>query len=110
MGHKYEKKQCSTMSWSSLVWTANQFIHGRKKCLDLYKESSSTMSNRNLRALKPPGSILAELPYERVMHILEEKEEINSKVVSTMLIPATHEYGLRRQEKVHQKDRRGYLE
>ena len=111
MGHKYEDTAQYYVS-GFIGIDSQSIIHEREQCLDLYKESSSMMANRNLLAPKPPGSMLTESPYERTIHVLEEKEERNPKVVSTMLLSATQEYELRRQsrEKAYQKDRQEYLE
>ena len=62
---------------------SQSIIHQREQCLDLYKESSSMMANRNLLAPKPPGLILTEPPHEIATQKLKEKAEENAKVVST---------------------------
>jgi hypothetical protein len=111
MGHKYEDTAQYYVS-GFIGIDSQSIIHEREQCLDLYKESSSMMANRNLLAPKPPGSTLTEPPCERLAQTLKEKNEGNTKVISTMPLTATQEYELRRRtrEKAYQKDRREYLE
>ena len=111
MGHKYEDTAQYYVS-GFIGIDSQSIIHEREQCLDLYKESSSMMANRNLLAPRPPGSTLTEPPCERATQTLQEKGEGSSKVVSTMLLSATQGYELRRQsrEKAYQKNRREYLD
>lgn len=111
MGHKYDDTAQYYVS-GFIGIDSQSIIHERKQCLDLYKESSSMMANRNLLAPKPPGSMLTESPYERVPQVLQEKEEGEIQILSTVPLSATQEYELRRQmrEKAYQKNRQEYLE
>jgi hypothetical protein len=98
MGHKYD--DTAQYYVSGFIGIASQcIIHGREQCLELYKESSSMMANRNLLAPKPPGSILTESPCERAPQILQENEKGSPEFVSTMVLSATQEYELRRQSR-----------
>ena len=111
MGHKYDETAQHYVS-GFIGINSQSIIHEREQCLDLYKESSSMMANRNLLAPKPPGSMLTESPYERVPQVLQEKIQSTTQVVSTVPLSASQKYELRRQtrEKAYQKDRRQYLE
>ncbi|KAF3049144.1 hypothetical protein E8E11_005165 [Didymella keratinophila] len=111
MGHKYDDTAQYYVS-GFIGIDSQSIIHGREQCLELYKESSSMMANRNLLAPKPPGSMLTESPYERGSQMLQGTEKESPEIVSTLVLSATQEYELRRQtrEKAYQKDRREYLE
>ncbi|KAF1359292.1 hypothetical protein EJ07DRAFT_156196 [Lizonia empirigonia] len=111
MGHKYDDTAQYYVS-GFIGIDSQSIIHGREQCLELYKESSSMMANRNLLAPKPPGSILTEPPCERAPKLPQEKGMSSPNVVSAMSLSTTQEYELRRQtrERAYQKDRREYLE
>ncbi|KAF2624884.1 hypothetical protein BU25DRAFT_423660 [Macroventuria anomochaeta] len=111
MGHKYDDTAQYYVS-GFIGIDSQSIIHGRKQCLELYKESSSMMANRNLLAPKPPGSILTEPPCERVPQLPQEKGKRSPDVISAMALSTTQDYELRRQtrERAYQKDRQEYLE
>ena len=111
MGHKYEDTAQYYVS-GFIGIDSQSIIHEREQCLDLYKESSSMMANRNLLAPKPPESILTEPPHEIATQKLKEKGEENTEVVSTIQLSARQEQKFRRQlrEKAYWKGRCEYLE
>lgn len=70
MGHKYDDTAQYYVS-GFIGIDSQSIIHRREQCLELYKESSSIIANRNLLAPKPPGSMLTESPYEKCPHMVQ---------------------------------------
>jgi hypothetical protein len=83
IGHKYEDTAQYYVSGFISI-NSQSIIHKREQCLNLYKESSSIMANRNLLAPKLLGLILTELPHKIATQKLKEKGEENTKVVLTI--------------------------
>lgn len=97
MEHKYDNTAQYYICFRFLGIDSRFIIHGHEKCLELYKESSSMMSNRNLLAPKTPGSMLTESPCERTPQILQEEQKGSPEIISNRALSATQEYELRRQ-------------
>ena len=114
LGHKGE--ETAQYYVSGFVGIDSQsIVHEREQRLELYKESSSMMANRNLLAPKPQGSTLIQQSSARTVQLLEALEALGEQdveIIATTQLSPKQASKLRRQSRnrAYQKDRRDFYE
>ena len=113
-GHKGE--ETAQYYVSGFVGIDSQsIIHERDQRLELYKESSSVMANRNLLALKPHGATLVQQTSAKTDQLLETLEALgkqDAEILASRQLSSAQVRKLRIQspKRSYQKDQKDFYE